>query len=587
MDAATLQIISAAASFANSARALIQSTSKGTESEQLLQSIEHHQRNLYESFSHRRTLLITSTEQNFWNHFILQTVSFGGKRSVTYEDLPNRVILFGHAGAGKSTYLRYHYCRLVQAGTTPVIFIELHQLSDHNSILEYLNYKLEPTNKIQSFAELRTLLSTDTHFLLDGLDEVPSSSVRRIKGEIEALCEHFPSSRVVITSRPAATLDIPVFDKANLNLFSQKESLQFIDVSPIDSSVKEHLKNHLTRDKEKLEEFGKTPLLLSMMILVFLEANSINFPFVAFYDRCIQALLSDHDNFKGSFKRLAQSEISRIDLRRIAESVSWQLIDSSKNSVRKREFLELIRRAALELSISVQNVESVYEDLVVSHSIFIEDGHFVRGIHLAITEYLAASYLYLLPQKTRLSIFNSFTADYPSVFKRSVLSLHRTSMRGEIARDVEELILTSANLSEYFQNSGVIIEIDDIRDADEEPYLLLSTVENGEFVEDFFIVLYCYGILKDDDLETILDCWAPFSNLITEHSDELRNSLDVICTWGISVDFSNRYVWKMAPSMGLESKTCESFSHGLQQLFRLSEFEVLKSRIEDFRARSS
>jgi len=225
-----------------------------------------------------------------------------------------RLVILGHAGSGKSVLLRYVLLRLLEptrsdgldwrtslAGRLPIL-AELRDYVDSNASADGLFEAIAQVHARQGFASsaasLRAELeSRPTLLLIDGLDEVVDSRLRRsMSEEIVGLLSSFPLTRVVLTSRAfgfeTARFDAAGFRIVNLLEFNDEQIAQFTA-----SSSHPEFKGELDARPE-LRALVRTPLLLGL-IEGLLGAGELGRTRVDVYERLLNRLAYEWDDGRG------------------------------------------------------------------------------------------------------------------------------------------------------------------------------------------------------------------------------------------------------------------------------------------------
>jgi predicted NACHT family NTPase len=114
--------------------------------------------------------------------------------------------------------------------------------------------------------------------LLDGLDEVREEDTKRVLGQIRDISDQFYTNQFVITCRIAAKeytfqrfteVEVADFDEEQIAIFAQNWLL-------LNDPVKAERFMHKLKDNEPIKELASSPLLLTLLCLVFGE--SADFP---------------------------------------------------------------------------------------------------------------------------------------------------------------------------------------------------------------------------------------------------------------------------------------------------------------------
>lgn len=184
------------------------------------------------------------------------------------------------AGHGKSMFIREMFCRLCKLnfGVIPLL-IELRDVDfDKLSITDVAYEELSPQGALFSRTTFDKLAkSGKILFLLDGFDEVKTAQRTVALRKIDQLTRDFPTSKVVVTSRPTDIFNGwgPV-TILNIKDYDLPQILALVDRSPITGDVRDAFSERVQHDYIKTHrKFLSNPLLCNMMILTFMRGGAI------------------------------------------------------------------------------------------------------------------------------------------------------------------------------------------------------------------------------------------------------------------------------------------------------------------------
>ena len=119
--------------------------------------------------------------------------------------LGSRLIIAGHAGAGKSIVMRHLFIDACRTERYLPIYVELravNQAKEDTSIVDLIYQALRKYGVEFSQEDLiRNLDTQEFLFLLDGLDEVSESRMGRLKDDILTLGTGHPRAKIIVSSR--------------------------------------------------------------------------------------------------------------------------------------------------------------------------------------------------------------------------------------------------------------------------------------------------------------------------------------------------------------------------------------------------
>lgn len=193
-----------------------------------------------------------------------------------------KLVVFGKPGAGKTTFMKYLAMSCLAGkfhGELVPIFVTLKVYAETKgapSLQEYIFAELQQ-RKVSQDAIERLLESGRVLILLDGLDEVRQEDDRRVEQDIKKFSRDWLQNRFAITCRIAAReyqfekfteVEVADFDDGQIetfvnNWFKGKDE-------PKAARLLEKLQNN-----QPVQELAKSPLLLTLLCLVFADRNDL------------------------------------------------------------------------------------------------------------------------------------------------------------------------------------------------------------------------------------------------------------------------------------------------------------------------
>lgn len=300
-------------------------------------------------------------------------------------------LILGDGGDGKSALLGYLcWTRLNLPNPRVPIFIDSRQLRE--SALTKTIY--DALTEAGLDAHSLPMLSKTLSVYVDGLDELPIEKYRQTCHEINSLNIEAPDMQFTVACRSGAyNGEFEHMRGVSIAPFTTEQADQFVhrwyaDIS--DRPNANDLLSHL-HSSDRLLELATKPLLLALICSAFRRYLNISRRPTALFRQCIDSLLWEWDA-----KRLVQREgsFASLDL----EKQVWlhSLLAVTLHNERMRYCtratpLALLSRDLPKFGIDSLNSESVLDELVAHHSIFVKWTEDTYGFsHLAIQEFLAA-----------------------------------------------------------------------------------------------------------------------------------------------------------------------------------------------------
>jgi NACHT domain len=357
------------------------------------------------------------------------------ERSTKLENIPaseftaqiDRTVVLGDPGAGKSSFSaalchrvasRYEDRPVGGRLLTPILVTlrEVAELVSERSIVEMLEFVTRTTYQVEPPRDAVHYLLNEGRLLIvfDGLDELREvSDRRRVRDALQAFCEKYPMTHVLITARNIG------YEHSELNsaLFSTYELRQFNEEQVGDYcrrwfSLQEQLtvrerelktEAFLVESKRDAEDLRRNPLLLSLLCGVYAGEGSLPTSRPKIYQRCVDLLL-------GIWEELRQIRVDdplgEVHLRRTLRQVAyWLYEDGDLNGTIPEKML--IRRCAAYLAESrtedleeAEGVAQSFVDFCRDRTwVLVQAGHDSSGeplfgfAHGTFLEFFAAQYL--------------------------------------------------------------------------------------------------------------------------------------------------------------------------------------------------
>jgi hypothetical protein len=316
-----------------------------------------------------------------------------------YDDFStsNSVILEGTVGQGKSILLRYlHNNELNQAKTIP-LFVELKDVKEYGSIIDYLINYIEKTLNFRCSIDLfNSLLEKGFFsFYLDGFDEIEYETRDKYVKFICLLRSKCAHSKVFITARPENEIQrTGEFDIFCITPLANEEQENFIKKLMRKESEKQnrdYLHKNLLNMPQELRDLLKTPLMLTLFSMVYKTTAKIPETYSDFYKKLFDTLVSEHDGLKLGFTRPTKSSLNAENIKAILEQISLSALKNEKISGTKDYFIGLIRMSLKALSFNTSLAEKVLFDLHKNTCLIQLDDHEYKFLHENIPHYFAAS----------------------------------------------------------------------------------------------------------------------------------------------------------------------------------------------------
>ncbi len=315
-----------------------------------------------------------------------------------------KLILLGKPGAGKTTLLKYTalQCSRGKLWSTLVpIFITLRQFAAMEGPPKLLEYIIQEFSSygFSDRQSIKQILSQGKALiLLDGLDEVKEEDNSRVIEEIRSFSEQFYLNHFAISSRLASQQYI--FEK-----FTEVEVADFEPMQVLTFTAKWFATNPSNADKlvrrleenQPLKELATSPLLLTLLCLVFAESGDFPSNRAELYKEGLDVLLKKWDAKRNIERHQIYKKLSIQRKEDLLAQVALTTFSKADYFFRQEELEQYIINYICNLpkvntdpeSLQLDS-EAILKSIEAQHGIFVERAKGIYSFsHLTFQEYLA------------------------------------------------------------------------------------------------------------------------------------------------------------------------------------------------------
>jgi NACHT domain len=324
------------------------------------------------------------------------------------------LMILGGPGTGKTTFLRKVGLEAIKqshgeyAHSSIPVFLELRSFqwkASENIDLEAIIAKefqhcglLASTELTQKLLERGKLL-----ILFDGLDEVPPEFLKQMTTAIKNLIDRYDKNRFIASCRIAAYKhfqSLSRFTDVAIADFDPDQIRGFIDNwfrSHDRSGWGEKCWSELTSDGHKpTMELAKTPLLLTLICILFQNQGEVPTKRSTLYDRAVSVLLSEWDTSKEIFRHQRYKSLDRKGKEELLSEIAYTNFIANNLFFQQGEISQQIEQVLREILTDEKRIDGldVLRSVEEQHGILVNRYEDIYSFsHLTLQEFLTAKYI--------------------------------------------------------------------------------------------------------------------------------------------------------------------------------------------------
>ena len=315
-----------------------------------------------------------------------------------------KLFIFGKPGAGKTTFLKHAALRAINHQIKKVpIFVTLKELSDSGmAIVPFIvhQFKVHQLPEPELFVE-PLLKRGNAIVLFDGLDEVNLEDNKRAD-LIQALNDfvyQYGDCLIMLTCRVAATdYSFTQFTYVEMADFDKEQMSRYIDLWFVGDEVKRvNCRRALLEEKANraVHELAQTPLLLSLLCLVYEERGEFPPNRDEIYDEATRALLIKWDSSRNIVRDLVYKQLSLKHKQNMLARIAAETFGESEYFLREKRVVDLIETYLQDVpGLEEPDGQLVLQAMEAQHGIFVERARRIHSFsHLTLQEYFTARYI--------------------------------------------------------------------------------------------------------------------------------------------------------------------------------------------------
>lgn len=369
-------------------------------------------------YSTKKTLLYAEKPHPFYELYVCNNVKYHKYRNSGIKDTKQKItienatiekleteskyiIIEGIGGIGKSMFLTHLFLSSAQSSETSGIiplFLSLKNYKDTtDNVVDFIWKSVcEYDSAISRKAIIEALQNKELVLLLDGYDEIQSSTRESFQSDLEAFIKSYSGNTIIMTSRPIydSFVSFSKFSVFDIKPLTKPQALKLVGKLEFWDDIAKN--NFMKTLDSKLYsshwEFASNPLLLTIMLMTYSAFGEVPAKMHVFYSKAYETMARLHDASKGSFKRplhtnLTPEEFSKYFAEFCARTYRDEILEFDERSF-NAYMSKVLRRTSAECKGITPH--DFLLDLTDNLCIMYREGNTYYFIHRSFQEYFAA-----------------------------------------------------------------------------------------------------------------------------------------------------------------------------------------------------
>lgn len=392
------------------------------------------------------------------------------------------IVIQGIAGQGKSILLRYLAANEIKSGLRIPVFSELRRIKKNQTVKSLIASTMQDLGFFSDEELVKSYLDSGKVLVLfDGFDELPSEETGRVIDEIESLIKRHDRLQIAITSRPDSGIQASSFFRVtSIDNLKHEDHLPFLKKICLEEAESERIVDAINSSNIEIKSLLSTPLLLTLLAIVFKAEQAIPSQFSDFYEKLFHILFTRHDSSKPGFKREKKSELSEDELEEVFSCFSFLTRQAQNTSLSYPEGISFARKCSDVTEINF--VPSAFiEDMTKVTCLMIEEGLQLFFIHKSVQEFFSAKFIKNLPEESSKSVYKKIQNKFGTWVQEAKFLISIDTYRAlkyliiPLSKQFLEKYNSSDEIKAYLNSCKVALER---KPSDgEEPEINVSSIE--------------------------------------------------------------------------------------------------------------
>ena len=338
---------------------------------------------------------------NFYHPPNMIGIEKGSRKSIesVREISDGNIVIQGIVGQGKSILLRYLAIKEAtspQASRIP-LFLELRMLQPTLTLIPAI-WKILTGFDIDVDEPSFSYIASSGKFvlLLDAFDELDESLTKTTLNDLAHLAQKYPELQIVVTSRPGNEIQkMGGFRVVRIAPLTRLDYAPFLTKLGLPATKIVEIREAIRQSPSKLTDLITTPLMLTLVVIVYESEKEIPPTLPEFFERLFQVVFTRHDRLKAGFNRKRYSGLSERRLQALFEAFCFMVLQNSFGRSLSAEQFSSAFGQALEYSDSCSCDEDKFKlDIVKVACLMLEEGiDTTTFLHKSVLEYYASAFI--------------------------------------------------------------------------------------------------------------------------------------------------------------------------------------------------